>query len=801
MPFVKRQRTYYKDGVEVLADTITDFGRTAYYKNVVTTKYWKEITTGSKELEYACYKGTWSPVTYYYAKVPLGSDYTLYLDKDSAGNLASLSTINPLTGWKFSSITEQSAKFDGGSLNRYTAGDLYKDTTVTETVEGTLDDYTYTTEEIAPVEVTADDEYDYSEFIPSTQFDNYEDSNKLYQLAANKRTYYKYGTEPNATVTGSFARIDNGVASGFSASNYLELPESFLPNGQSWEAVTKVNATSFLEWSCIFSLGYNNSSSSDKKGISVNALNGELYISFANGGSNFTHTASNIATLSTNTDYWVKVEFTGNEYNLYLSTSGEFEEPIYTYTSSVNFLTENVKSTIGTYIYGGAATTQGYWVGSIDFSQSYININGERWWSGDSYTKVGSWIEDGIVSGFSSANYLSLPSLFDISKGQSWEVVFKFNTNSPSAQQTFLGSAGSRGYNPRIRLREGVVNIMLTNSTSSADVVSISGVTSVLANVDYWIKAEFTGSAYNLYLSTDGVIYNLEATKETTAVFTASYQLSQIGYLYDSGSSAGYPFDGSIDFTQSYININGERWWNGIKAYESNSTDYDHYTEQFMMYSPITRDARIYFKQDLQQRDTGTYTFTLDKDSTAKLLFVGNGGPGCSSAKDSQWHYSTGGSGACFEGVVRLPADTYTLTIGTLGYAGFATNNHYNSGGVASTASYLTNSAGVELIRVGAGGKGYTSVGGYSGDGGTLTLGALDVVKTIKAINGIKGGNTSSTNYAVSVYDWTQTGYGAGTGSTQSKGTTYGVKGVFDLDIEADKNEAEYYEDTGIKIY
>jgi hypothetical protein len=228
--------------------------------------------------------------------------------------------------------------------------------------------------------------------------------------------------------------------------------------------------------------------------------------------------------------------------------------------------------------------------------------------------------------------------------------------------------------------------------------------------------------------------------------------------------------------------------------------DADYYTEKLLSYAPIVRGSRTYYKQDLKQRDTGTYTFTLNKDYTAKMLFVGNGGGGCSSQKDSRWHYSSGGSGAVFEGLVRLPADTYTLTIGSLGYGNNRDNVHYHSSSVVSSPSYLTNSAGEELIRVGAGGNGYTSVGGVGGAAGVLTLGTLDVLETKKATDGVyTAGNTSAGS--VSAYDGTYSGYGAGTGAQRGQGNVYGIKGIFDLVLETDINDYTYYEDIGTKIY
>lgn len=200
MPFVRRQRKYYKDGVEVPTDTVTDFGRTIYYKNIVATKYWKEVTTGSRELEYACYTMFGDANKCAYVPYPLGGN-TVYR-KDTTWSKASKSSELVLTDASslFSTITEESVIYNNPLSGnqvcpRSYENDLYKDTTKTETIEGTPEDYTYTTEETTPVEVSADDDYDYTEFIPSTQFDNYEDINKLYQLARRKRVYYKDGTE------------------------------------------------------------------------------------------------------------------------------------------------------------------------------------------------------------------------------------------------------------------------------------------------------------------------------------------------------------------------------------------------------------------------------------------------------------------------------------------------------------------------------------------------------------------------------------------------------------------------------
>ena len=586
MPFVKRQRKYYKDNVEVPSSSITDFGRTAYYKNMVTTKYWKEITTeGEPELEYACYNADGGN-TYYYLKAPIGSDKTPYHIANTGELASSSSELNTSSPFPFTTVSEEKCTqvmtgFGTFTYTRYRDGDLYKDTTTTTVVEGTPEDYTYTTEEVVPVEVTADEEYNYTEFVPSTQFDYYIDSNKLYHLAANKRTYYKY--------------------------EYRDFVQPIL------------------------------------------TANGTL------GGKSFA----------------VAVDSRYDDYSAYKALDGN------TSTSWQS----NGTTSAGTYF--------------KMYNPNPLNIT-KIVWSGT--PKYGT-ITAGIVYGSNDdIDYVELA--------------------------TFSGGTTSGG------------TMDLSNNTN------------------YYKYYKITPTTW-----TDNSGTYTNGWAELT--ITAQEQI----------------------------------------AVESTSSDYNYYTDRLLSYAPIVRGKRSYYKQSEKQQDTGTYTFTLDKDYTAKLLFVGNGGGGCSSQKDSQWWYASGGSGACFEGTVRLPADTYTLTIGTLGYGNNSNNVHWHSGGVESTDSYLTNSAGEELIRVGCGAKGNTAHTSTTGGvGGVLTLGTLNIIGTKKAVNGNQTTGNSSAG-SLSAYDGTYSGYGAGTCGTRGAGNVYGIKGIFDLVLETDINDYTYYEDVATKIY
>jgi hypothetical protein len=164
---------YFNDGngVKNITDGYFYDGDVKYYKDVVTTKYWKEITTTVKgDLEYACYKQDTDYGYYFYAKPPIGSDKTGYYAEGAPKVSSSSEFVYSIANY-FTRISEDKAEVEAfgyptTTYTRYYEDDLYIETTVTETVEGTPEDYTHTTTETTTVEVSADDEYDYKEYYP-----------------------------------------------------------------------------------------------------------------------------------------------------------------------------------------------------------------------------------------------------------------------------------------------------------------------------------------------------------------------------------------------------------------------------------------------------------------------------------------------------------------------------------------------------------------------------------------------------------------------------------------------------------
>lgn len=830
MPFIRRQRKYYKDGVEVPSSSITDFGSYKYFKNVVTTKYWKEITTGSRELAYAAYSWFGSIK---YAIAPLGTNNLVY---DNKGNV--------ITGGSWRNITESTAEYYAlgmyDTCPRSYENDIYIDTTVTETVEGTPDDYTYTTEEITPVEVTANDDYDFTEFVPSTEFDYYEDKNKLYTLTRRIREYYKYGTELNATVTGSFAKIDKGVARGVSTSNYLTLPENFnVSDGSTWEMIFKFNLANNTTSQRIFG-GHGT-----KYGLAIDVNSTGLISLYAssNGSSwNLMSNKTGSTAIQVNKDYWFKMKFTGTTYVVSLSTDGQEWVDEFTVESSLPLCN------FGAVYLGTAVDTRDLY-GTIDLKESYININGSRWWSGDSYTKVGSWIDDGVASGFSTSNYLTLPEIFTPSSN-TWEQVYKITTGSDvSTQQVFVGNGGAQ-YKLMSGVQSGRFRLWLSSNNSTWDITDSAGSYTVLSSTEYYIRLKFTGTSYTLEYSLNGNedSYITDIAVSSSTLITNSNTLSFGVNKFSSG--AVIPFLGSIDLTQSYIKINNKNWWHGTKAVESTKDDADYYIDRnvscsiinpknyktlqinavpnnaiitinneernsitavkgskiswsvkaegyasqsgivildedtilnITLNSSVYEDGQVIF----ESATAGTYEVEIAQDGNYEVYCIGGGGGGAHDGKkgsgvggSGKRVSSSGGSGSGFIGVVSLLAGSYNISIGS---AGEKIKGNSPVRGTDGGDSYI------DTLIIAYGGKGgyvpsVSTNAGTPGAGGAIP--SVTVETTVVTLN--TQGNTGSTRYATggtsnlnlaggaSVYN----GYGAG-GTSAGNGTAGYVKIVW----------------------
>ena len=214
------------------------------------------------------------------------------------------------------------------------------------------------------IDVTADE----------TDYDYLVDYNKAYVL--KRKEYWKYGTEPNVTVVGS-PTIDNGVVSGFSASNYLTTTDSFSPQGNYWEMVfvfttcENTSATQVL-------VDSNNGLSYRPVGLYIANSKMKIVLSSSTSSNNIVNDFEGTKTINPNTKYYYKLEFDGSSYTGSVSLDGLLWETDAVINSSVSVLS-------GYPFILGEHTNKTYsqpFKGSIDLTQSYIKINNKLWWKG-----------------------------------------------------------------------------------------------------------------------------------------------------------------------------------------------------------------------------------------------------------------------------------------------------------------------------------------------------------------------------------------------------------------------------------
>lgn len=226
--------------------------------------------------------------------------------------------------------------------------------------------------------------------------------NRLTIPARDYKWYYhsiETGVYNNYNVIGSpIVNTTTGVVSGFSTSNYLQLPQAFNPGNNPWEMLFKVRTGSDLQaWQEIFhsSVAPNESG---RYGLSAMIDSGNFELDISTSGSSWIGSDHGTFVLSENTDYWVKIGWNSNEYYLEYSTNGADYIRDITYTVSNN-LPNLTNSWIGIY---RSSDYMYPMLGSIDLSESYIKINGNIWWSPMSMSIEAKWLANKSIYDYSA---------------------------------------------------------------------------------------------------------------------------------------------------------------------------------------------------------------------------------------------------------------------------------------------------------------------------------------------------------------------------------------------------------------
>ncbi len=382
----------------------------------------------------------------------------------------------------------------------------------------------------------------------------------------------------HGTIIGS-PTINGGVVSGFSTSNYIELEDKYKSTHNA-EYVFKFTTSSDVatSQSAIHTEFLFN--------IDIGSSKMQIYNYGINKNTPF------IDSISANTTYWIKIYIEGSSKTYSYSTDG------ITYTGHTTIIDEGMKPEDTTYhITLGeiSIAADRPFFGSIDLSESYIKINNETVWQGEVNTgyitlktdskvyipngwdigQVGIYgsptIADGVVSGFSASNYLTFSDNFRPDTN-TWEMLFKVTTGSELSESEEFVVAISNGfthetrYGTRISISNRKFNFSVTYNGTAWDipVETATGVYDVQVNTTYYIKFEYTGSAYKLYYSLNGIDFIEDINIASSTPIYNSCTACLIG-IWNNGSFVK-PFLGSIDLSESYIKINDEIWWQGKKG-------------------------------------------------------------------------------------------------------------------------------------------------------------------------------------------------------------------------------------------
>lgn len=226
---------------------------------------------------------------------------------------------------------------------------------------------------------------------------------------------------------------------------------------------------------------------------------------------------------------------------------------------------------LGTYVYKEAVLGSRY--GYPDFYTKCIEEKeagtAQSLFMSINVDTVGSLTNNnGVLSGFSSSNY-ALTDVVLPSSITSYEFVAKFTTGSDiTTQQGILANSKTNYATPQIIVaRDNTFSF--NHPVNSTTWVTVDGLTPQ-ANTTYWVKATWDGTTFSGYYKTsEEAEYTLLGTDSATTI----YWVEQIGIGIDTTT---YPFSGSIDLKESYININGSRWWSGANCLNINKNSNGH---------------------------------------------------------------------------------------------------------------------------------------------------------------------------------------------------------------------------------
>ena len=438
-------------------------------------------------------------------------------------------------------------------------------------------------------------------------------------------------------VIGNLTREDN-VISGFSTSNYGMLYAPFNPKGQDFEIGVKFKTSPTFTVATDNRFLFHFCPASTTRGFTIHIQANTTRIGSAISNSDdsgwITGNIAYYENLQADTTYWIKAKRENNV--LYCSYSLDGVNYTITTTQTLDFNIVDLETAYVGVRYN-PTNSEIFDIGKdilIDLSECYIDVAGERFWSGcrnpntnyytyDStfkdITLTGSpTVSNGEISGFSTSKYATTTVNIPITGIDTFEVGCKFTTGTTYNNYMQILSSPKSGTH-----RTGF-DIQLDNSPRKVMLIfydndtyfGFSASDNIADNTTYWCKWVYNGTNLKSYYSYDGVNYILNNTN-TDLINDLKNAVSQfitgtttVGINPEHTSA--YVFTGSIDLKQCYIKINDETVWTGTYPQVDTVSTYYNYSKENSKYDIPSTKIKTYYKYGKVPNVTVTGTPTIE---------------------------------------------------------------------------------------------------------------------------------------------------------------------------------------------
>lgn len=213
----------------------------------------------------------------------------------------------------------------------------------------------------------------------------------------------------------------------------------------------------------------------------------------------------------------------------------------------------------GTWVYRDAKAGERY--GYPDFYNTCVKEFKESTQVSENNITVTGTItnNNGVISGFSDTNYAILNQT--PSSVTSFEIVFKCTTSDNIAEQVVFGQGTTTNrLTPQVGISASNKWYFNFSNDAGASWQSISSPYTVQPNTTYWLKFVWDGANAKAFSATQKDNYTLLGTKPLTENLEWSTTIQvggdQLNTIY---------WQGSIDLNECYIDLNGSRWWDGVR--------------------------------------------------------------------------------------------------------------------------------------------------------------------------------------------------------------------------------------------